>query len=178
MKNLVMFLVVVLLAAVGQVPLANASDIPFEYTELDRERVYSTGVDFDSWADLKSTVKEYLKEYECPQCKGHQCKGALLHFHVRKVDIYKEVEKPKLFGGTKKVDEFVKTVWRVEGAYLKQKDGGLGLLSDESEGYIKCTRKSCGWETRGGTKPKTGGGVVWLSINDITTGNWRNKVGN
>lgn len=146
---------------------ARASDIPFRYVELERQRSYSNGTDFDSWGDLKKAVNAFLKDYECPRCRGHQCAGDHLVFDTRKVDIYREVEKQKLFGGTKKADEFVKTVWRVEDAYLRQRDGGLGILSDETEGYLKCTRKDCGWEIKGGIKPKTGGSVQWVRIKDI-----------
>lgn len=152
---------------------SDASDIPFRYVEKDRARVYSASTyDFDTWDELKKRVKSALDNFECPTCKGHQCRGDLLYFEVRKVDIYREVEKPKLFGGTKKVDEFVKTAWRIEGMYLKQKDGGFGILSDESEGYIECKRKDCGWNERGGTKPKDGSGVRWVTIGDLLRGNW------
>ncbi len=152
--------------------VAHASDIPFEYTELERQRVYSDGLDFDSWGELKTTLKQYLKDYQCTTCKGHQCKGRDVNVLVRKVDLYREVEKTGFFGGKKKVDEFVKTAWRVEGVTLKQKDGGFGILSDETEGYITCTRKGCGWKISGGTKEKGDSGVRWVSINDILNGNF------
>ena len=54
----------------------------------------------------------------------------------------------------------------------QKKDGGFGILSDESEGYIACARKDCGWEVRGGTKPKEGSSVRWVSINDIISGKY------
>lgn len=159
---------VVLVLVVGsEVNFAQASDIPFRYVELERQRSYSDGADFESWSDLKDATKKFLESYQCPRCQGHQCDGDHLIFETRKVDIYREVEKSTFFGGTKKADEFVKTVWRVENAFLKQRDGGLGILSDETEGYVKCTRKDCGWELRGGKKPKTGGGIQWVPIKDV-----------
>lgn len=153
-------------------PLANASDIPFDYIELERQRVYSDGQDFDSWRELKTAVKRVLSEYECPSCKGHQCKGRQVQTLVRKVDVYREVEKTGFFGGKKKVDEFVKTAWRVENIVLKQKDGGWGILSDEDEGYVSCSRKGCGWEMRGGAKPQSESNVRWVTIGDLLNGNF------
>ncbi len=146
------------------------SKIAFNYTEEERQRSYSDGMDFDSWGELKSFAKEALKNFECPYCQGHQCEGQLVYFQVRKVDLYREVEKSGWFGGTKHVDEFVRTVWRIEGLYLKQMDGGWGIFSDESEGYIKCTRKDCSWEVRGGVKPQEESGIRWYSINDLLNG--------
>lgn len=162
----------VILAMMMHLPPAAAGDIPFDYVELERLQVYSEGQDFDSWGALKSAVKECLDDYECPNCKGHQCKGRFVLTIVRKVDIYREVEKTGFFGGKKKVDEFVKTAWRVEEIVLKQKDGGWGILSDEDEGFIACGRKNCGWEIRGGTKPVGESSVRWVTLGEILKGDF------
>jgi hypothetical protein len=149
---------------------AQAGGINFDYIELDRGRVYSEGQDFDSWGELKSSVNRVFADYECPTCKGHQCTGRYVNVLVRKVDIYREVEKTGFFGGKKKVDEFVKTAWRIEDVTLKQRDGGWGILSDESEGLIACSRKGCGWQIRGGTRPPDDASVRWLTVGDILSG--------
>ncbi|MES0338420.1 MAG: hypothetical protein SFH39_18905 [Candidatus Magnetobacterium sp. LHC-1] len=114
--------------------------------------------DFDSENALKDSIINLLKDFACPSCGGRQVEGKGLIIGFAPMEFYREVAKKRLFGKDKHVDEYVKTMYRLEN------------LSLESGGYIRCTRKVCNWSQSNDGGSGSGGGTRWLSANDIFTG--------
>jgi predicted nucleic-acid-binding Zn-ribbon protein len=136
--------------------------ISFQYKDKPTEELYGNSAieesgDFSSEKELKNTIKNIFKNYQCPSCGGHKMDGDNVIVEKGKVKFFKEVKKDGFFG-SKYVNTHDRDVWRVYNIYLKPS----GFLS--FAGYIKC--KSCGWEEKGQK------GVRWLSINDIQNGNF------
>lgn len=144
----------------------------FHFTQEAAVHIYDQTDGFASVDELKSAVRDFFADFQCPKCNGHQCTGDFIGIVFRENRLHKEVKKTQttgiIFRTTKDVyeDEFIKSIWRVESVQLRQKDGGWGILSDETEGYIKCNRKDCNWEVRGGTKAP-GRTIRYMSILDI-----------
>lgn len=134
--------------------------ISFDYKEQETKEehgsnAYLTDSDFANKKELKSTIKDLFKNYQCPNCGGHRMTGNGVIVEFGKVRFFQEVEKKGLFG-SKWVNEHDTDVYRLYNIYLEPS----GFLS--SAGYIRC--KSCKWEQKGGK------GIKWMSINDIING--------
>lgn len=137
--------------------------ISFTYEDKSTEEAHGsnaieTSNDFSSEKELKKTIKNLFKNYQCPSCGGHKMDGDNIIVEKGKIKFYQEVQKKGFFGGNKFVTKHERDIWRVYNIYLKPS----GFLS--FAGHIKC--KSCKWEEKGQK------GIRWLSMNDIRSGNF------
>ena len=136
--------------------------ISFNYKDKPTEEAHGNNAkegsnDFSSEKELKRTIKNLFKNYQCPSCGGHKMDGDSVIVEKGKVKFFQEVKK-KGFFGSKFVTKHNRDIWRVYNIYLKPS----GFLS--FAGYIRC--KSCKWEEKGQK------GVRWLSMNDIRNGSF------
>lgn len=138
--------------------------IRLDYEEQDVKEAHGVQAvmgdfDFSSKKELKELIENIFKNYQCPNCGGHQLNGKV-NVKFGKVKFFQE-ELTKTFWGSKKyVNRHIKDVWRVYDVYLK-----IGGFFNPS-GNIEC--KSCKWNISG-----TSSQVAWYSLNDIFSGNFR-----
>lgn len=134
--------------------------IHFHFSQQESVQVYDHVNGYDSIEELKAATRAFFDDFQCPECNGHQCVGNYIGVVFRENRLCREQRKTRttgiIFRKTEEYyeNEYVRSVWRIDGFQLRQKDGGYGIFSDETEGYIKCNRKDCNWEMRGGTKPR------------------------
>lgn len=92
--------------------------INWTWKRLKKERLfwsksYETDCDYSCESEAKKAVEAYFKAQECEQCGSKNLTGNNILVEITKIDLHHDVTKRKLFGGTKTVEEYWKTVHRV-----------------------------------------------------------------